>query len=115
MPLLSEHYEQVLVIQFMRRTYPDVLIFAIPNGGKRSAAAGARFKAEGVVPGVPDLFIPAWNLFIEMKALKGKLSAEQKGMLEYLQSVKYSAIVCYGANDAILQIQKIRSSENERD
>lgn len=107
--ILSEHYEQALVIQFMRRTYPEVLIFAIPNGGQRSAATGARLKAEGVVPGVPDLFIPAWGLFIEMKTLTGKVSPEQKAMIEYLQSVGYSAIVAKGANAAIAEIQRIKS------
>jgi hypothetical protein len=108
MSVLSEHYEQALVIQFMRRNYPEVLIFAIPNGGQRSAATGARLKAEGVVPGVPDLFIPAWGLFIEMKTLTGKVSPEQKSMLEYLQSVGYDAIVAKGANAAIAHITEMR-------
>lgn len=108
MSVLSEHHEQALVIQFMRRNYPEVLIFAIPNGGQRSAATGARLKAEGVVPGVPDLFIPAWGLFIEMKTLTGKVSPEQKAMLEYLQSVGYDAIVCKGANAAIAHITEMR-------
>ena len=112
MSFLSEHYEQALVIQFMRRNYPEVLIFAIPNGGQRNAATGARLKAEGVVPGVPDLFIPAWGLFIEMKTLTGKVSLEQKAMLSYLQSVGYSAIVAKGANAAIAEIQRVR---NERE
>ena len=88
MPILSEHYEQALVIQFMRRNYPEVLIFAIPNGGQRNAATGARLKAEGVVPGVPDLFIPAWGLFIEMKTLTGKVSLEQKAMLSYAEDYR---------------------------
>ena len=111
MPLLSEHYEQALVIQFMRRNYPEVLIFAIPNGGQRNPETGARLKAEGVVPGVPDLFVPAWGLFIEMKTLTGKVSPEQKAMIEYLQSVGYSAIVAKGANAAIAHITEMR---NER-
>jgi hypothetical protein len=62
-------------------------------------------KVEGVVPGIPDLFCPAWRLWIEMKRVKGGvLSAEQKGMIDYLQSVGYRAIVCKGAEDAKVQI-----------
>ena len=46
-PLLSEHLEQVLFIQWFRRKYEGVLIFAIPNGGKRALSEAARLKAEG--------------------------------------------------------------------
>lgn len=34
------------------------LLFAIPNGGKRNIITAAKLKAEGVKPGVPDLFLP---------------------------------------------------------
>lgn len=48
------------------------LLFHIPNGGSRGKAEAARFKMEGVKPGVPDLFLPVprgpWHgLFIELK------------------------------------------------
>jgi hypothetical protein len=48
------------------------------------------------------------GLFIEMKTLTGKVSLEQKAMLEYLQSVGYDAIVCKGANAAIAHITEMR-------
>lgn len=42
-----------------RGKYPELdLLFHIPNGGSRGKAEAARFKAEGVKPGVPDLFLP---------------------------------------------------------
>jgi hypothetical protein len=41
-----------------------------------------RLKAEGVVRGIPDLFIPQWNLWVEMKRKTGgRLSPEQKSMI----------------------------------
>jgi hypothetical protein len=108
----SEHVEQSLFVQWFRRSYPNVLIFAIPNGGARSKATAGRLKVEGVVAGVPDLFCPEWKLWIEMKRTKGGVvSAEQKGMIDYLQSVGYRAIVCKGAEHAKAQILEILNDQ----
>ena len=97
----SEHVEQREFVSWFRQTYPDTLIFAIPNGGARGMAQAARLKAEGVVRGIPDLFIPAWSLWIEMKKSKGGItSKEQREMLLYLRRVGYDAIVCAGADEA---------------
>jgi len=110
-PVLSEHYEQATFVAWFRQTYPSVRIFAIPNGGSRSRTQGAKLKLEGVSPGVPDLFIPAWMLWIEMKrSVGGRLSAEQKDWIDYLQSVGHCAIVCAGCGDAQ---EKVRRFEKE--
>ena len=101
----SEHYHQVFFVSWFRRVYPSVLIFAIPNGGGRSKAEGGRLKAEGVVPGIPDLYVPAWQLWIEMKRpKKGRLSSAQKGIITHLQSLGHTCVVCYGFEDATAQI-----------
>lgn len=85
-----------------RKTWPDVRIIAIPNGGWRDIRTAARLKAEGVTPGVPDLFIPEWGVFIEMKKRSGgRVSAAQRDWLRYLNSVGYHAFVCAGADDAM--------------
>lgn len=97
----SEHFEQREFVKWFRQTFPDVLIFAIPNGGARSPTTAARLKAEGVVPGIPDLFVPAWGLWVEMKRQKGgALSPAQKSLILYLQSLRMSVIVGYGFEDA---------------
>ena len=104
----TEHQEQVAFIQWFRRTYPDVRIFAIPNGEARSQSAGARLKAEGVSAGVPDLFIPAWNTWIEMKRSKGgSVSEKQKDWLAYLESIGHKAFVCKGADNAKIVANKV--------
>jgi rhodanese-related sulfurtransferase len=101
----SEHFEQREVVKWFRQTHRGVRIFAIPNGGQRSIAAATRLKIEGVSAGVPDLFIPAWRLWVEMKRVKGGvLSAEQKDWIKYLEEVGYCAKVCKGAEDAKEQI-----------
>lgn len=97
----SEHMEQAVLVQWFRRSYPEVLIFAIPNGGKRSPSQAAKLKVEGVVPGIPDLFIPEWMLWVEMKKVKGgKVSQEQHNVINYLVDVGYRVIIGLGADDA---------------
>lgn len=100
--LPSEHEEQCAFISAFRKAYPGVRIIAIPNGGWRDIRTAARLKAEGVCRGVPDIFIPAWGLWIEMKKQKGgAVSEAQKDWLEYLDEIGYGAVVCRGAEDAM--------------
>lgn len=99
--LPSEHLEQREFVSWFRKRYAGVRIIAIPNGGIRGAAAGARLKAEGVSAGVPDLYIPAWKLWIEMKRQRDyTVSREQRDWIDYLQKIGDCAIVCRGFNEA---------------
>ena len=102
-PLIpSEHSEQVAFVRWFRATYPDVRIAAWPNGGYRHQETAGRIKREGGCRGVPDLYIPAWHLWIEMKRQKGgRLSAEQKDWMNYLvNEVGDHWMMCRGAADA---------------
>lgn len=108
----TEHEEQREYVRWFRQTYPEVRIMAIPNGGARSQATAGRLKAEGVSPGVPDLFIPAWGLWVEMKRAKGgKVSPEQKEWHQYLAKCGYRVIVGLGQADAIKQTQQLRNEQ----
>jgi hypothetical protein len=102
----TEHEEQREVVKWFRQTYRPVRIFAIPNGGFRSRATAGRLKAEGVSPGVPDLFVPFFRFWIEMKRSKGgKLSPEQRDWQEYLtKECGHTWVLCHGADDAKAQI-----------
>lgn len=103
----TEHEEQREFIRWFRKTNQDVRILAIPNGGSRTPSTAARLKAEGVSAGVPDLLIPAWNIWIEMKRKKGgKVSAEQKSWHEYLEKIGHKVLICYGSDDAIEKVGK---------
>jgi hypothetical protein len=105
----SEHFEQVRLVAWFRRTYPGVRIFAIPNGGHRGAGQGAKLKAEGVQAGVPDLHIPAWSLWIEMKRAKGgTVSPEQRDWIAYLEGIGHQVIIGHGFEDAKRQIDDVK-------
>ena len=105
----SEHLQQVRLVAWFRRTYPGVRVFAIPNGGARSGVQGAALKAEGVQAGVPDLFVPAWLLWVEMKReAGGVVSLVQKDWISYLESIGHRVIVGRGFEDAKRQIEMIK-------
>lgn len=101
----SEHVHQRRYVEWVRLTH-KVRIFAIPNGGKRGRLEAMRLVAEGVSKGVPDLYVPAWCLWIEMKAEKGRVSPEQKDWHEYLSGVGDTVIVAYGFDDAVAQTEE---------
>lgn len=102
----TEHQEQVALVRWSRLSesaHPELrLLIAIPNGGARSTVTGARLKAEGVRPGVPDLFFahPSASghhgLWIEMKrASSGRLSPEQRAFLRDIRAAGYCAVIAY--------------------
>jgi hypothetical protein len=103
--LPSEHWEQCHVVSWFRRKYSPIRIFAIPNGGWRSKVTAMKLKAEGVSRGVPDLFVPEFNLWIEMKRVKGgRLSPDQHNWIAYLTEIGNTVLVCHGHEHAIEQI-----------
>ena len=94
------------------------LIFAIPNQ-RKGAAEGARFKAEGVLAGVPDIFVAVprlspgscenpdadfHGLWIELKRVGGSLadcSAAQNRVMADLAAQGYRVEVCFGWQHAM--------------
>ena len=59
-PGKSEESDQILFVNWVHRTYPDVWPFLhhSPNGKRRSASDGQKLKLMGVRAGFPDLFLP---------------------------------------------------------
>ena len=74
------------IVAAVRKSLPHVLIFAIPNGGARNPVLAQRLNAEGVVAGIPDLFIPEFHLFIEVKTPVGHMSKAQREYAKYLET-----------------------------
>ncbi len=114
----SEHQEQVTLFKWadmQQAAHPDLaLMHAIPNGGHRTKVAGAKMKAEGVKPGVPDICLPVprgeWHgLYIELKTRTGTASDEQRWWLTELQRRGYRVAICrswMAARDFIMDYLK---------
>lgn len=102
----SEHSQQMALFIWAQTQYekwPELRkMFAIPNGGARDAATGARLKAEGVKPGVPDILLPVarqscHGLFIEMKRVRVRRPGDtQLNWHSDLQSEGYRVALCNG-------------------
>lgn len=108
-----EHNEQVVLINRIKALAVNDTRFAlaadrthaIPNGGGRSRAEAGRLKAEGVKPGVSDLFVALpsaarHGLYIEMKASSGRVSDEQNQWIQRSRELGYAAHVCWSADEA---------------
>ena len=106
MKVPSESADQIKFVNRVKHFYPDVLIFAVPNGGGRSAQEATKLKEEGVLAGVPDLVIAkskgVYNgLYIEMKRrVGGRVSDEQSAILSQLVKEGYAAAVANGVEEA---------------
>jgi len=106
----TEHSEQVNLIHWFKCTYPGVKIAAIPNGGNRNEREAAALVLEGVSPGVPDIFIPEWLCWVEMKRIKGGvLSKEQEVWRDYIHGIGQHYILAYGFDDAKNKLQSLKA------
>lgn len=119
--LYSESKEQRAVIKWARlkaKESPCLNWLHSSQAGVKMSATQARIaKAEGMISGVSDLFLPLplgkyAGLYIEMKrpksptSAKGRLSDSQKDFLDYANAVGYKAVVAYGASEAINYIKE---------
>lgn len=115
-PAPTESAEQIALFQWAawnEKQIPElVLLYHIPNGGKRYATTARRLKAEGVKAGVPDLCLPVsrggfHGLYIELKRTRGNQPTEnQEGWIAALERQGYKAAVCYGWERAATAIQE---------
>ena len=106
----DEHEVQKAICQYldMRQTF----YFAIPNGGKRSKSEAGKFRAEGVKSGIPDLclIMSGFAYFLEVKrpkngkSPKGRLTENQKNMIDKLTDNGCECAVVYSVADVISQL-----------
>jgi len=107
----NEHNIQVASINWFRYQYPSQLIMSIPNGGQRNKIVAGKMKAEGVLSGVPDIFIPAarngfHGLWIELKSGKNKLTDNQRIVIGELMKQGYRCEICYSLDEFMNVVNK---------
>jgi hypothetical protein len=98
----AEAQIQGAIVAFVRTVAPDLLCFAVPNGGLRSKAEAARLKWTGVLAGIPDLIVlgrDGQSWLIEVKTLDGGLSADQRGMRDRLIAMRVPYTVARSIDD----------------
>lgn len=116
MPVPEESVEQTWLFRWatmMSQAHPELrTMFHVPNGGSRNKIEAAKFKAQGVKPGVPDVVLPVpsdgyHGLFIEMKRRSGgRVSEDQAAWIEILRKYGYKAEVCKGFDEAVKLVEE---------
>lgn len=111
----TEAQEQAIFIKWCRineSKYKHLnLIHASMNSAKRTYRNAQFCINQGILKGVPDLFLPVpkngfHGLFIEMKRKKGGIiSKEQDEFIRELLKIGYQCHVCRGAEDAISAVK----------
>ena len=103
---LSESQIQHDCLEWFRLQYPmlALLLFAVPNGGRRDAKTGARMKYEGVIRGPSDLIllIPKKgysSLCIEMKKPGGVQSKFQKEWQKEVEKYHNKYVICHSLEE----------------
>ncbi|MCF0120549.1 MAG: VRR-NUC domain-containing protein [Bacteroidaceae bacterium] len=110
-----EHELQAACVKWWRLQYRDAdfvrLLYAVPNGGKRSVYEAAAFKAEGVVAGVSDLNLDMASadgrhhgLRIEMKQGGGRQSEHQRTWQQAVERQGYRYEVVRSVDEFIALI-----------
>lgn len=111
MKVAAESWHQVTLARYLDAA--GLVWCHVPNGGRRGKREAVELRMSGVKAGVPDVlvFTPALNApkgcALELKALKGTVSAEQRVWLEQLAGLGWAVIVAYGYEDAITQLKTI--------
>lgn len=108
------------------RRWPELrLLWATPNGGKRSFWEARRAKKEGMKAGVPDLqlAVPRLSygaLFIEVKTPTGKLTLPQQRFLKLLNESGNLAVIVRSVSEGVdilekyLKLPKYKYEHNKR-
>lgn len=98
-------------VAWFRYQYPKLsrLLHHSPNGGRRDAREGARFKQMGVQAGFPDLILLVaeqgyHGLMLELKTKTGRQQDTQKEYQSLLESQGYRYVLVRSLQQFISEI-----------
>ena len=112
--MARRRYEEglhIACVQALRAMSPTTLFWHVPNGGLRTKAQAAMFARMGVLAGVPDLEIitidgkPVW---VELKALKGRLTVGQELFKEHVESIGLRVFVVRSTGEFLSLINQLK-------
>lgn len=104
---------QMQCVTWFRLQFPKFarLLHHSPNGGRRNAREGARFKKMGVQPGFPDLVLLVASqdchaLFIELKSATGRQEDSQKEYQALVEAQGYKYVVIRSLEQFITEVKR---------
>lgn len=110
---------QKACVRYMAYQYPGIICFHPANGGKRNYFEAAKFKAMGVVPGIPDLVICRPRgmygaLFVELKAGKNSTTDIQDEVIRKLKNSGYYVAVARSLDEFIRAVNTYLMLNSDR-
>ncbi len=103
---------QMRCVTWFRYQFPSLarLLHHSPNGGRRDAREGARFKRMGVQAGFPDLVLLVASqgfhaLFIELKTRTGRQQDTQKEYQRLVEEQGYRYVVVRSLEQFIEEVK----------
>lgn len=106
-PRHIEESIQVACVKWFRLQYPNLVIFAVPNGGSRNLYEAKNMKESGTLAGVADLVIVGNGgrvLFVEMKAGKNKQEDSQVIFQQKVENLGHKYIICRSLEQFIKEV-----------
>lgn len=102
--MTEEQVQREVLRELKTRGVSGLMYWHTPNGGKRGAIEGARFKAMGVRAGVSDIIaVHCGRIFaLELKALTGRPPTEaQMQFISDLNAAGGIASIAAGLSEAV--------------
>jgi hypothetical protein len=99
----AEARRQAAIVEYVRWVAPQLVIFAVPNGGLRSKSEAARLKWTGVLAGVLDLVLvlpEGRSAYWETKTPCGRLSNDQRAFISRLEANGHTWALVRDIDDA---------------
>ena len=106
----KESILQTACVRWFRLQYPDLIIYAVPNGGSRNVREAQRLKAEGVLAGVADLVVllpQGKSLYIEMKVKGNRQTDNQKAFQDKAITLGHPYTVCYSFEEFKVAVESV--------
>jgi hypothetical protein len=103
----EEQIHKAVIQHLAARSEPGVFWWHTPNGGKRHIAEAVKFKALGVISGVPDLLIlKGGKLYaLELKAPGGRLSPSQRLVGARMEECGAEISVAHSVDEALVTLE----------
>ena len=100
---------QEQIIYAVRLYYPNSLIYAVPNGGKRNKFEAVRLKRQGVTAGVSDLHLihKGQIYFIEVKIHGGRQSLLQSQFEKYVKNQGFQYFIVRSVDEVLNVISEL--------
>lgn len=117
MNLKGEEALQYSIFQYLRLFYPQIIACHYPSGGFRRLSEARKFKALGVLPGIPDILIlrsegDYHGFASELKFGSNKTTEIQNQVIKKLRQAGWWVVISRSLDQFAEQFSKYMNDKN---